>query len=331
MHDEDAAEELAARASEAALVRRPDTGPGFPAWLKRVVGRLFRRDLRDRERRERRERAAARHEATPATIDLVAEIELQQKVTRAFESLEEPSKSALFLRYFHDRTPTEIAAALGIPLGTVKSRLQRGLNQLRERLDAQHEGRREQWLAALAPWSMLGVPIVTTKSKLVPVGVAALLLAGASVVVFDAARRSERDGPAAALPNPAVTNAVAASALTSNEPSGRVDATPARAPEPDAVIVLPLASGIVVDESVSRSRTSRSFPRRSTIRTEQSSRWGDCTSIGSIARPSREPMRTAASSCRKWPKTRSGSTSARRDSRSASRSISRSIARCSRS
>ena len=155
----DAADELTARALAAAVAQRPAIGPGFRVWLERVTRRLFHRERRDRERRERRERLAApreathgsTNEATRPTVDLVGEIELHQQVARAFESLEGAAKSALFLRYFHDRTPTEIADELSLPLGTVKSRLQRGLQQLRARLDANHHGRREEWLSGMLP------------------------------------------------------------------------------------------------------------------------------------------------------------------------------------
>src|SRR5262245_66516831 len=85
--DPDAADELTARTLAAAVEQRPETGPGFRVWLARVARRLFLRERRERERRGRRERIAATGEATRPTVDLVAEIELHQRVALAFESL----------------------------------------------------------------------------------------------------------------------------------------------------------------------------------------------------------------------------------------------------
>jgi RNA polymerase sigma-70 factor (ECF subfamily) len=39
------------------------------------------------------------------------------------------------MRYVQDLSPGEIAAALGLPRGTVNSRLRRGLDKLSEQLD----------------------------------------------------------------------------------------------------------------------------------------------------------------------------------------------------
>ena len=48
-----------------------------------------------------------------------------------------PEERALIvLRYYLDLSLPEAAAALGIPLGTAKSRVHRGLRQLRAALDA---------------------------------------------------------------------------------------------------------------------------------------------------------------------------------------------------
>src|SRR5262249_47014883 len=51
-------------------------------------------------------------------------------------ALEEPYRSTLLARYFDELPPTEIARALDVSVETVKTRLKRGLAQLRERLDS---------------------------------------------------------------------------------------------------------------------------------------------------------------------------------------------------
>jgi RNA polymerase sigma-70 factor (ECF subfamily) len=245
VRDGDAADELTSRTFAAAVERRPDTGPGFRVWLERVIWRLFLRERRDQKRRDRRERVAASPEPTRATVDLVAELDLQRRIARAFEELAEPSKSALYLRYFRDLGPGEIAEQLQVPVSTVKSRLQRGLEALRERLDALHEGRREAWLQALVPW--IGGPMVATKVKVVPVAVAALLLVGLGVGGFEVLRRNaaERSAPTNATP---ATSPIESAAAAKGAAAPAGDATPTRE-SLEATGVLSFASGIVVDEA----------------------------------------------------------------------------------
>jgi RNA polymerase sigma-70 factor, ECF subfamily len=49
-------------------------------------------------------------------------------------ALPEKSRAIVVLRYQEDLNPAEIARILGIPVGTVKSQLQRALALLREKL-----------------------------------------------------------------------------------------------------------------------------------------------------------------------------------------------------
>jgi RNA polymerase sigma-70 factor (ECF subfamily) len=178
--DDGEADELAARVMAEAIARRPEAGPGLRVWLHTVVQRLFLRARRDDERRGRRERAAARPASPPATVDLVAEMELQRAIGDAFEELEEPLKSTLFRRYFHDETPTRIAQETAVPLATVKSRLQRGLQRLRARLDERQHGGREAWCAVAIGLAGRGVPLAKA-SSLVGSAVAAALIVGVAL------------------------------------------------------------------------------------------------------------------------------------------------------
>jgi RNA polymerase sigma-70 factor (ECF subfamily) len=49
-------------------------------------------------------------------------------------ALPEKARAVVVLRYQEDLDPTEIAGVLGIPVGTVKSQLQRALALLREKM-----------------------------------------------------------------------------------------------------------------------------------------------------------------------------------------------------
>jgi RNA polymerase sigma-70 factor (ECF subfamily) len=144
--DEDDADELAARTFEAALVQKPDGGPGLRAWLRRVVFRLSGRARREALRRHSRERSAAVSEVEPATVDVVARMELERAIAAAFGELDERDRTVLFLRYFDDLAPRAIAARMELPVETVRTRIKRGLERLRAALDRAHGDRRDAWV-----------------------------------------------------------------------------------------------------------------------------------------------------------------------------------------
>lgn len=60
-------------------------------------------------------------------------------VNSALAQLPEEQRRPLILAYFDGLTQSEIAAKLGAPLGTVKTRMRTGLNKLREGLAGKHE------------------------------------------------------------------------------------------------------------------------------------------------------------------------------------------------
>ena len=66
---------------------------------------------------------------------------------RLIATLPETPRMAMVLRYQEDLDPAEIAEVMGIPLGTVKSHIQRSLALLREKLARRGVGEREMdWL-----------------------------------------------------------------------------------------------------------------------------------------------------------------------------------------
>jgi RNA polymerase sigma-70 factor (ECF subfamily) len=59
---------------------------------------------------------------------------MREAVHDALQSLPEQQRIALEMAYFQGMSHTEIAAALGQPLGTVKDRIRTGMMHLRKRL-----------------------------------------------------------------------------------------------------------------------------------------------------------------------------------------------------
>jgi hypothetical protein len=95
-----------------------------------------------------REQIAAKPEALPAA-DVADRLELQQDILRGVNALGEPYRTAVWLRYYEGLSPTEIARRLDEPVKTIRTRLWRALQLLRERLEGRYG--RPAWLALLGP------------------------------------------------------------------------------------------------------------------------------------------------------------------------------------
>jgi len=65
-----------------------------------------------------------------AEPDRTADVELVDAVDRALAQLGDDARAAIVLRYYAHLTDEQTAEALGVPLGTVKSRIARALDRL---------------------------------------------------------------------------------------------------------------------------------------------------------------------------------------------------------
>ena len=72
----------------------------------------------------------------PTTDDAVSSIVNRDQLARGFRRLPADQRSALVLRFYLDLPLSEVALSLGLPEGTVKSRIHRGLSALRAALEA---------------------------------------------------------------------------------------------------------------------------------------------------------------------------------------------------
>jgi RNA polymerase sigma-70 factor (ECF subfamily) len=106
----------------------------FSTWLYRItVNHCLNRR---RARRPLVHLPPAQFESIASPIDLEGEISENLQLQRALEHLSEKLRVVVVLRYFLDLSYAEMAEVLEIPLGTVQSRLNQALQNLRRALQA---------------------------------------------------------------------------------------------------------------------------------------------------------------------------------------------------
>lgn len=153
----------------AALERPPREDVDLRAWLAAVARNAVRKLGRGESRRKHREQVAARLEALPDTVDVLAKARLSRRMVDAVLELEEPYRTTLLLRFFEELPPREIAQRLERPVNTVRTHTERGLAKLRSELDAEY-GDRETWGFALLPLCVDRTMLATSGSLLLKTG-----------------------------------------------------------------------------------------------------------------------------------------------------------------
>ena len=172
-----------------AIALRQDPPPRhWRSWLVGVLRTLVRSERRHDAVRRRQLALLPGGAGIEDTLTIVQRAEVQQLLATAVLQLEEPYRSTVLLRYFEGEAPRRIAARQSVPVATVHSRLQRGLQQLRERLD-RDAGGRARWLALTVPfaWPQRAPAASTAASapRIVASGAVALALT-ATVILWNA-------------------------------------------------------------------------------------------------------------------------------------------------
>ena len=232
--------------------------PAAPrAWLATAMRRLAGKQQRAARRRSRRETAfaeraeRAERDAAPTPFEAAERRETLLRLTAALMALAEPYRGTLQARYFEELSPLAIAARDGVPVATVKTRLQRGLTLLRERLQ-QGGG---DWRAALVGTFGLrdltpatpavvaaGVFVMGTGVKLALGGLAAALFVAAGL--WGAGGGGPPAVPVAAAPD---RDAVAVVAASESLPSERRVAVAPVAPADEPAAAVAIVHGRCVD------------------------------------------------------------------------------------
>jgi RNA polymerase sigma-70 factor (ECF subfamily) len=193
VRDDAAADELVQETWLAALRNPPGEERPHRPWLRRVITNVARFRWRsDRNRGAREHAVAALADAESLSPEqLLDRHETQQLLSRLVSELEEPFRETILLRYAEGLSPAAIARRLGIPAGTVRSRLHEALERLRVRLDALHRGDRRSWILALAPIARGPAPVPAVSLLAL---VCAIIALTALVIVWSVATKRTEDG-----------------------------------------------------------------------------------------------------------------------------------------
>jgi len=139
---EDAVQDAFIKAYHALPRFRPDAP--FRPWLLRIVANEARNRRKARARRDglalraAETRPAGQAPLAPDEAALLAE--QRAALLRALNGLTVADRLAVAYRYFFDLSEAEMAEALGVARGTVKSRLSRALGRLRETVVRERDG-----------------------------------------------------------------------------------------------------------------------------------------------------------------------------------------------
>jgi RNA polymerase sigma-70 factor, ECF subfamily len=108
------------------------------AWLLTTVRHraidITRRDHRHASRRAAEQTLAA-HPASGALADQVTHRDEAERLRSLLTRLPDAQREVITLAFYGELTHAEIAAALGLPAGTIKGRMRLGLHKLRASID----------------------------------------------------------------------------------------------------------------------------------------------------------------------------------------------------
>lgn len=213
-NDQDAAD-LVQEAWVATLEGPAPSKGNLRSWLRAVLLNRWRNRVRHDEVRRGHERHAAQDEAQTGEDPLVG-LEQRRRVLEAVRSLPEPYLTTIFLRYYEEHSIATVAARTGVPLETARSRIQRGIELLRSKLDSEF-GSRASWMVVVGAWSRPshGPPaspsveaLGTGTTAMGGWGALALVGACAAVAILAATRFLAEAPPAGGELVPLVTEAI---------------------------------------------------------------------------------------------------------------------------
>jgi len=145
-------------------------------WLATVTRQAASKIRRSETRRRTREQRVARPELVPSAAEIAEREEARRRLMDAVVALDEPYREVIVLRFLEELPPREVARRLGVPVETARTRVKRGLEQLRGALDSAYGGDRRGWGMALLPFAL---PKTAAAAPKVIALAASLVLVGA--------------------------------------------------------------------------------------------------------------------------------------------------------
>ncbi|MBB2986265.1 RNA polymerase sigma factor [Terracoccus luteus] len=112
---------------------RPEAG-SLGAWLVGITKHRI-ADLRTQRYRAHRNLQAVAAESVTRPTSVDDDLAERLLIVHELERIGDPRATVLRMAFIEDRSHDDIARALELPLGTVKSHVRRGLTQLRRRLE----------------------------------------------------------------------------------------------------------------------------------------------------------------------------------------------------
>lgn len=250
------ADDVAQQVWVRALENPPDVGSRIRGWLRRAAVSVVRDHERSEGARAHRESEFARARSERSTPLAVGDPRIVQVLGTALMGLPDAYREALYLRYYENRSPEEIAIVVACPVATVKTRLRRGLVLLREDLTSRMACPWERLRVVLAPLALRGpsdeqvqVVFATRRAtRLVPI------VASTALVVAVVATHAYRTRGSGAIHEPRDGGAAHAETASSDDPESASrlphPTTPARGRESVAALAAAAAvEGVVRDRA----------------------------------------------------------------------------------
>jgi RNA polymerase sigma-70 factor (ECF subfamily) len=153
--NQDEADDVVQEAWLSALRAPIDRGRTLRPFIATVILNLVRSRARSRVRSRARERLFPAPEAAPGADDLLDQRQTERQLAQLVLALDEPFRRTILQRFHAGQTAAQIARDEGIPEGTVRWRLKRGLDQLRRDF-AEDDSGGTRALGALLP--IAGLP-----------------------------------------------------------------------------------------------------------------------------------------------------------------------------
>jgi len=127
----------------------------FSTWLYTIALNLARNELRKRKKYRFFDIADLQNTEVELSVEAKVPSDLGPAINEAILSLPDKYKTAFLLRDIEEMPYEEVARVLSVPLGTVKSRVNRARSILRDKLRPRMEERNALSKSALLPVSLL--------------------------------------------------------------------------------------------------------------------------------------------------------------------------------